>query len=52
MQDNLQSDECIAKLNERWNKNVLVMGDFNDQPFDKSIMDHPHATPNAEAMKE
>ncbi|MFL6324289.1 MAG: hypothetical protein ACJ72C_05930, partial [Nitrososphaeraceae archaeon] len=36
MQDNLQSDESIAKLNERWNKNVLVMGDFNDQPFDKS----------------
>jgi endonuclease/exonuclease/phosphatase family protein len=52
MQDNLQSDECIAKLNERWNKNVLVMGDFNDQPFDKSIMNHLHATPDMEAMKE
>jgi hypothetical protein len=52
MQDNLQSDECIVKLNERWNKNVLVMGDFNDQPFDKSIMNHLHATPNAQAMKE
>lgn len=52
MQDNLQTDECIAKLNERWNKNVLVMGDFNDQPFDKSIMNHLHAIPNPEAMKE
>jgi Endonuclease/Exonuclease/phosphatase family len=52
MQDNLQSDESIAKLNERWNKNVLVMGDFNDQPFDKSIINHLHATPNAQAMKE
>jgi hypothetical protein len=52
MQDNLQSDESIAKLNERWNKNVLVMGDFNDQPFDKSIMNHLHATPDIEAMQE
>jgi hypothetical protein len=52
MQDNLQSDECIAKLDERWNKNVLIMGDFNDQPFDKSIMNHLYATPNAQAMKE
>jgi hypothetical protein len=49
---NLQTDECIAKLNERWNKNGLVMGDFNDQPFDKSIMNHLHAIPNPEAMKE
>jgi hypothetical protein len=52
MQDNLQSDECIVKLDERWNKNVLIMGDFNDQPFDKSIMNHLYATPNAQAMKE
>jgi YD repeat-containing protein len=52
MQDDLQSDECIAKLDERWNKNVLVMGDFNDQPFDKSITNHLYATPNAQAMKE
>jgi hypothetical protein len=52
MQDNLQSDECIAKLDERWNKNVLIMGDFNDQPFNKSIMNHLYATPNAQAMKE
>ena len=52
MQDNLQFDECIAKLDERWNKNVLIMGDFNDQPFDKSIMNHLYATPNAQAMKE
>jgi hypothetical protein len=52
MQDNLQSDECITKLDERWNKNVLVMGDFNDQPLDKSIMNHLYATPNAQAMKE
>jgi hypothetical protein len=28
------------------------MGDFNDQPFDKSIMNHLYATPNAQAMKE
>ncbi len=52
MPDNLQTDECILTLNERWNKNILIMGDFNDQPFDKSIMNHLRATPNAEPMRE
>ena len=28
------------------------MGDFNDQPFDKSIINHLHAIPDPEAMKE
>ncbi|HYY49925.1 MAG TPA: hypothetical protein VE643_03570, partial [Nitrososphaeraceae archaeon] len=52
MQDNLQSDECITKFDERWNKNVLVMGDFNDQPFDKSIMNHLYATPKSNERME
>ena len=52
MQDDLQSDECITKLDDRWNKNELVMEDFNGQPFEKSIMNHLYATSNARAMKE
>ena len=28
------------------------MGDLNDQPFDKSLMNALHATPDMEAMKE
>ena len=52
MPDNLQTDECITELNQRWNKNIIIMEDFNDQPFDKSIMNHPKAIPDAEPMKE
>jgi Endonuclease/Exonuclease/phosphatase family len=52
MPDNLQTDECIAELNQRWNKNIIIMGDFNDQPFDKSIINHLKAIPDAEPMKE
>jgi hypothetical protein len=30
----------LALLNERWNRNVLVMGDFNDEPYDRSLLDY------------
>jgi hypothetical protein len=52
MPENLQTDESIAKLNHRWNKNIVIMGDFNDQPFDKSIVNHLRAIPNPEPLKE
>jgi len=52
MPDNLHTDECITELNQRWNKNIIIMGDFNDQPFDKSIMNHLKAIPDAEPIRE
>ena len=52
MPDNLQTDECITKLNHRWNKNIIIMGDFNDQPFDKSLIGHLRAIPDPEPMRE
>jgi hypothetical protein len=30
----------LALLNERWNRNILLMGDFNDEPFNRSILDY------------
>lgn len=33
----LSDKRYIDTINTRWNKNVLLMGDFNDDPFDKSI---------------
>jgi hypothetical protein len=43
--DDLKKDEnAIAKLNQRWNKNVLVMGDLNDNPYDRSVLNYLHAT--------
>jgi hypothetical protein len=39
-------EESLFLLNQRWNKNILLMGDFNDNPYDKSILNHLHATPD------
>lgn len=33
----LSDKRYVDTINTRWNKNVLLMGDFNDDPFDKSI---------------
>lgn len=38
--------ESLAILNQRWNKNILLMGDFNDNPYDKSVLYYLHATPD------
>jgi hypothetical protein len=34
------TDASLATLNERWNRNILVMGDFNDEPSNRSILDY------------
>lgn len=34
----------LKQLNDRWNRNVLVMGDFNDEPFNRSVLDYLLAT--------
>ena len=45
MPNNLkENEESLDKLNQKWNKNVLVMGDLNDNPFDRSILNYLHAT--------
>lgn len=28
----------LARLNERWDRNVLMMGDLNDEPYDRSVL--------------
>jgi hypothetical protein len=47
----LRNDEnVLSHLNQKWNKNILLMGDFNDNPYDKSILNHLHATPDANKL--
>lgn len=41
----------LEKLEERWNINILVMGDFNDEPFDKSITKYLYATPDKNLLR-
>ncbi len=37
---------------DRWNRNILLMGDFNDEPFDRSILDSLQATKDMDRMEE
>jgi hypothetical protein len=47
-----ENEESLAKLNQKWNKNVLIMGDLNDNPFDRSILNYLHATPDKNRLIE
>lgn len=42
----------LKKLNEYWSNNVLLMGDFNDEPFDRSIMDFLQASNGEDHLEE
>lgn len=42
----------LDKLNARWNRNVLVMGDFNDEPFNRSLLDELKATSGEDKLEE
>lgn len=46
------SDASMTKIIERWNSNVLLMGDFNDEPFDRSIMDFLQASNSEDHVEE
>lgn len=32
-------DASLGKLNQAWNRNVLIMGDLNDEPWDRSVLE-------------
>lgn len=49
MPDNAVTRQAII---DRWNRNVLLMGDFNDEPFDRSILDSLQATKDMDRMEE
>ena len=42
----------LARLNARWNRNVLLMGDFNDDPFSRSITDYLLASKDLDKVEE
>ncbi len=42
----------LADLNARWNRNVLLMGDFNDEPFNRSITDYLMASKDLDKVEE
>lgn len=44
--------ESVAQLNARWNRNILVMGDFNDEPFNRSILEILRASNGIDHLEE
>lgn len=42
----------LAVLNARWNANVLVMGDLNDEPFNRSVTDYLRASKDLDKVEE
>lgn len=41
-----------AALLAKWNRNVLLMGDFNDEPYDRSVLDALLATRDIDRIEE
>lgn len=44
--------ESLEKLNARWNRNVLLMGDFNDAPYDRSVLSELRAASGRDKIEE
>jgi hypothetical protein len=50
--DLLNNSGILSKLNQSWNRNILLMGDFNDEPFDRSLTRYLGATSNVQLLRE
>ena len=46
------TQQNLDKINKKWNKNVLLMGDFNDEPFDRSILNYLQAVKDLDHIEE
>ena len=46
------TEATLQQLNDRWNRNVLLMGDFNDEPFNRSLLDELRAASGEDKLEE
>ena len=46
----LRAQNDLQKVTDRWQSKVLVVGDFNDEPSDRSVVDHLRASNNRERV--
>ena len=46
------TEDSLALLNRRWNRNVLVMGDLNDEPNDRSVVQKLRASTGYDKIEE
>lgn len=45
-------DALLPQMTERWNRNILIMGDLNDDPFNNSVLETLRATNNIDQIEE
>ena len=51
----LAMPDTVASMNEvqqRWNRNILAMGDFNDEPFNRSVLEELKASSGFDKLEE
>ena len=46
------TSETAERIQARWNRNVLVMGDFNDEPFDRSVREELGASSGFDRLEQ
>jgi hypothetical protein len=46
------TEASLDDLNRRWNSNVLLMGDFNDEPYNRSVLDFLRASSGEDNLEE
>jgi len=46
------TEQTLTLLNQRWNRNILLMGDFNDEHFNRSILDYLKASNGTDHLEE
>jgi len=42
----------MDQVQERWNRNILAMGDFNDEPFNRSVLEELQASSGFDKLEE
>jgi hypothetical protein len=46
------SEVSLHQLNHAWNRNILIMGDLNDEPWDRSVMESLRAGFSTDHLQE
>jgi Endonuclease/Exonuclease/phosphatase family len=47
-----RNENLLTKLDDMWNENILLMGDFNDEPYNKSLVKFLNATFNSYLLRD
>lgn len=46
------TEASMNDVQERWNRNILAMGDFNDEPFNRSVLEELKASSGFDKLEE